>query len=146
MKIVFATNNQHKLQEIREILGDQFEILSLADTGFHLDCEIIAAFQSVGGLDLIGTLYLLQMLQNQLVGQLRDNTFVAPAGEVFFIGDCLLTVASVHHVGGCEVRLSGEDVNDRFCRIRLKFLMFELEFHEVASSALVIYGSAAIPT
>ena len=35
MKIVFATNNQHKLQEIREILGDQFEILSLADIGCH---------------------------------------------------------------------------------------------------------------
>ena len=37
MKIVFATNNQHKLQEIREILGDQFEILSLADIGWHED-------------------------------------------------------------------------------------------------------------
>ncbi len=37
MKIVFATNNQHKLQEIREILGDPFEILSLADIGCHED-------------------------------------------------------------------------------------------------------------
>ena len=37
MKIVFATNNQHKLQETREILGDQFEILSLADIGCHED-------------------------------------------------------------------------------------------------------------
>lgn len=37
MKIVLATNNQHKLQEIREILGDQFEILSLADIGCHED-------------------------------------------------------------------------------------------------------------
>ena len=37
MKIVFATINQHKLQEIREILGDQFEILSLADIGCHED-------------------------------------------------------------------------------------------------------------
>ncbi len=37
MKIVFATNNQHKLREIREILGDQFEILSLADIGCHED-------------------------------------------------------------------------------------------------------------
>lgn len=37
MKIVFATNNQHKLQEIREILGDQLEILSLADIGCHED-------------------------------------------------------------------------------------------------------------
>ena len=37
MKIVFATNNQHKLREIQEILGDQFEILSLADIGCHED-------------------------------------------------------------------------------------------------------------
>ena len=26
MKIVFATNNQHKLQEIRQILGDRVEV------------------------------------------------------------------------------------------------------------------------
>ena len=28
MKIVFATNNQHKLEEIRQILGEKFEVLS----------------------------------------------------------------------------------------------------------------------
>ena len=107
--------------------------IGLADAGFHLNRQIIAAFQFLRGLDLIGTLHLLQIFQNQLVGQLRDNTFVAPAGEVFFIGDCLLAVASVHHVGGREVRLSGEDVNHCLCRIRLKFLVFELEFHERCS-------------
>ena len=37
MQIVFATNNQHKLSEIRDILGEQFEILSLADIGCHDD-------------------------------------------------------------------------------------------------------------
>lgn len=37
MKIVFATNNAHKLQEIRDILGPDFEILSLADIGCHDD-------------------------------------------------------------------------------------------------------------
>lgn len=37
MKIVFATNNQHKLEEIRSILGDQFEIVSLSDIGCHED-------------------------------------------------------------------------------------------------------------
>ena len=37
MKIVFATNNQHKLDEIREILGDGFEIVSLNDIGCHED-------------------------------------------------------------------------------------------------------------
>jgi XTP/dITP diphosphohydrolase len=30
-KIVFATNNAHKLRELREIAGDKFEILSLKD-------------------------------------------------------------------------------------------------------------------
>ena len=33
MKIVFATNNQHKLSEIRNMLGNRFEIVSLADIG-----------------------------------------------------------------------------------------------------------------
>ncbi len=37
MKIVFATNNAHKLQEIRDILGPDFEILSLSDIGCHDD-------------------------------------------------------------------------------------------------------------
>ena len=34
-KIVFATNNQHKLDEIRQILGSTFEVLSLNDIGCH---------------------------------------------------------------------------------------------------------------
>ena len=37
MKIVFATNNEHKLDEIRQILGPQFEVLSLSDIGCHED-------------------------------------------------------------------------------------------------------------
>ena len=37
MKIVFATNNKHKLSEIRAILGDAFEVVSLADIGCHED-------------------------------------------------------------------------------------------------------------
>lgn len=37
MKIVFATNNEHKLKEIRAILGSSFEVVSLADIGCHED-------------------------------------------------------------------------------------------------------------
>ena len=37
MKIVFATNNKNKLAEIRDILGGDFEILSLNDIGCHED-------------------------------------------------------------------------------------------------------------
>jgi non-canonical purine NTP pyrophosphatase (RdgB/HAM1 family) len=39
MKIVFATNNQNKLREVRNILGNQFEILSLEDIGCHDDID-----------------------------------------------------------------------------------------------------------
>ena len=35
--IVFATNNQHKLSEIRQILGDSIEVLSLKDIGCNVD-------------------------------------------------------------------------------------------------------------
>ena len=37
MKIVFATNNKNKLREIREILGPDFEIVSLSEIGCHED-------------------------------------------------------------------------------------------------------------
>ena len=33
MKLCFATNNLHKLEEIKNMLGSRFEILSLADIG-----------------------------------------------------------------------------------------------------------------
>lgn len=36
-RIVFATNNKHKLEEIRNIIGSSFEILSLNDINCHDD-------------------------------------------------------------------------------------------------------------
>lgn len=36
-KIVFATNNKHKLEEIKQILKDKFEILSLKEIGCFED-------------------------------------------------------------------------------------------------------------
>ncbi len=36
-QIVFATNNAHKLEELREILGAQFQVLSLKEIGCHED-------------------------------------------------------------------------------------------------------------
>ncbi|MCD8236382.1 MAG: non-canonical purine NTP diphosphatase [Prevotellaceae bacterium] len=35
--IVFASNNEHKLTEIRAILGEKFEVRSLAEIGCHTD-------------------------------------------------------------------------------------------------------------
>lgn len=35
--LVFATNNAHKLKELREIVGDRYNILSLSDINCHED-------------------------------------------------------------------------------------------------------------
>ena len=37
MKIVFATNNQNKLMEVRKILGNRFDVVSLSEIGCHED-------------------------------------------------------------------------------------------------------------
>ena len=37
MKIVFATNNKHKLSDIRDILGNEIEVLSLDEIDCHAD-------------------------------------------------------------------------------------------------------------
>ena len=36
-RIVFATNNQHKLQEIRDILGSDYKVVSLKEIGCDVD-------------------------------------------------------------------------------------------------------------
>jgi XTP/dITP diphosphohydrolase len=45
--LLFATNNQHKLREIREIMGQSFHILSLKDAG--LDIEIPETQETIEG-------------------------------------------------------------------------------------------------
>ena len=37
MKIVFATNNQHKLSEVKAVAGDKFEIVTLREVGITED-------------------------------------------------------------------------------------------------------------
>lgn len=37
MKIVFASNNEHKLEEVKSILGEHYEVLSLKDLSYSTD-------------------------------------------------------------------------------------------------------------
>ncbi len=37
MKLVFATNNQHKADEIRNVIGSSFELLTLKEAGIDID-------------------------------------------------------------------------------------------------------------
>ena len=39
MKLLVASNNKNKLKEIREILGDGFEIVSMREAGIVSDPE-----------------------------------------------------------------------------------------------------------
>lgn len=54
-KLVFATNNPHKLEEIRAILGSNLEILSLADIG--CDADIPETAETLEGNALIKAHY-----------------------------------------------------------------------------------------
>ena len=54
-KLVFATNNPHKLEEIRAILGSKSEILSLADIG--CDADIPETAETLEGNALIKAHY-----------------------------------------------------------------------------------------
>jgi len=37
MKLIFATNNQHKVDEIKSVVSDKFEIITLKDAGIDID-------------------------------------------------------------------------------------------------------------
>lgn len=39
MEIIFATNNAHKLEEVRSVLGAKFKVLSLSDIGCNVEVE-----------------------------------------------------------------------------------------------------------
>ena len=54
-KLVFTTNNPHKLEEIRAILGSKLEILSLADIG--CDADIPETAETLEGNALIKAHY-----------------------------------------------------------------------------------------
>jgi XTP/dITP diphosphohydrolase len=36
-KLIFATNNQHKIDEIRPLIGNQFELITLKEAGIYID-------------------------------------------------------------------------------------------------------------
>jgi XTP/dITP diphosphohydrolase len=55
-KIVFATNNLHKLEEVSQILGDKIELLSLKD--IHCDVDIPETADTLEGNALLKAEYI----------------------------------------------------------------------------------------
>lgn len=68
-KLVFATNNPHKLEEIRAILGSKLEILSLADIG--CDADIPETAETLEGNALIKAHY---VYDNYKLDSFADDT------------------------------------------------------------------------
>ena len=101
-------------------------------TGFHFDRQIIPTFQFGRRRDLIGSLYFVQMFQDQCIRQFRHNTLITPAGKVVFLfhANLVCTGTSVHHIGWREVWLTGKDIHNCFCCICLELLVFKLKFHD----------------
>ncbi len=58
MKLVFATNNQHKLEEVSHILGDKIELLSLKD--INCDTDIPETADTLEGNALLKARYIYQ--------------------------------------------------------------------------------------
>lgn len=69
MKLVFATNNAHKLEEVAAILGDKVELLSLNDINCHEDIPETA--DSLEGNALLKSLF---VYQNYGMDSFGDDT------------------------------------------------------------------------
>jgi XTP/dITP diphosphohydrolase len=109
MKLVFASNNQHKLQEVRQILPAHITIMSLKDIGF---CEEI---------DEIGdTLEENSALKAQTIWQwIKDQKMILEVDGVFADDTGLEIDALGGKPGVRTARWAGEDCNDAANRIKV---------------------------
>lgn len=109
MKLVFASNNQHKLQEVRQILPAHITIMSLKDIGF---CEEI---------DEIGdTLEEISALKAQTIWQwIKDKKMILEVDGVFADDTGLEIDALGGKPGVRTARWAGEDCNDAANRIKV---------------------------
>ena len=95
MKLAIATNNQHKLQEIRAILGDSFEeLLSLKDLGIDVDVEETGS----------------TLEENALI---KSRAILALSGIATLADDTGLMVDALNGAPGVySARYAGEEHND----------------------------------
>lgn len=108
MKLVFASNNQHKLQEVRQILPEHITIMSLKDIGFYEEID-----------ETGDTLEQNSALKAQTIWNwIEDNEFVNKVDGVF-ADDTGLEIDTLEGKPGVRTaRWAGEDCNDAANRIK----------------------------
>ena len=102
-----------------------------ADAGLHLNGQVESPFQLRRRRDQVCTLNLLNVFQNQMVIEFRNQFRIRPAGEVFRFGHACLVIAQafVHHVGRRQIGLTRKNIHHSLRSICLELLMLELQFH-----------------
>jgi XTP/dITP diphosphohydrolase len=125
-KLLVATNNQFKLKEIRMILGDVFEIVSLKDRGINVDIP-----------ETGDTFY-----ENALI---KAKTIFEMTGQLVLAEDSGLEVLELNNLPGVRsARYAGEPCNDSLNNIKLLNAMSACKNRTAKyTSAIVIYISNA---
>ena len=112
-------------------LVNGFDIgVGFTDTRFHFDSEIDSGTdQRIGRLYLLIPLHFLNTGKHYFRSKITSQEFV---GKTTFFKKFSLPIdgfAGINHIRVRSERLTGKNIANRPCCIRLKFLMFELEFH-----------------
>jgi XTP/dITP diphosphohydrolase len=95
IKIIFASSNQHKLQEIRTLLPPQFELFSLKDIGFDQEIEETGKTFEANA-------------------ELKANAIHEATGDLCFADDSGLEVDALDGKPGVKsARFAGEPSNDQ---------------------------------
>lgn len=106
MKLVFASNNKHKLSEVRQILPEQVEVVSLKDVGFVQEIEETGA-----------TLEENSLLKANAVWEWLEKNRLLRSVDGVFADDTGLEIAALGGAPGVRTaRWAGDeacDVNNR---------------------------------
>ena len=106
MKLVFASNNKHKLSEVRQILPEQVEVVSLKNVGFVQEIEETGA-----------TLEENSLLKANAVWEWLDKNRLLSSVDGVFADDTGLEIAALGDAPGVRTaRWAGDeacDVNNR---------------------------------
>lgn len=74
MKLIFATNNQHKVQEIRHAIGQRFELLTLKEAGIDIDIPEPHDTIEANASEKSRTIYRLTDTNPSIVGCFSEDT------------------------------------------------------------------------
>ena len=106
MKLVFASNNKHKLSEVRQILPEQVEVVSLKDVGFVQEIEETGT-----------TLEENSLLKANAIWEWLDKNRLLSSVDGVFADDTGLEIAALGGAPGVRTaRWAGDeacDVNNR---------------------------------